>query len=361
MDKAVPKKPGVAIDGFLRRLRRYGPVARGTLRVLFRSAVLLVLCFGLLEVLTPSLDFTKGPGAFSFDSVAGGTSRTDALGNPLPEPVARRLVARTSDSRTLTADVLALPGALESGAASLTVIVPGLMSGHQIFENIRPNGRNAVIVYHSPRDKRMRGPAWPSLRFMDEPGGVWRFLTTNPLTKWYSLHQGMHEAPLDVSELVHWAVEQRMVDPARLNLVGVGSGALVAAAAADRLQALRHGVRTLVLVYPPADVALAVRDNLYPVPMIIGEQVGDTVSWLGRRLRLERHLPHLSQASKQLIIPLEAFELASYAAMPAVALAGENSQVARPRFGYSSLTLNENVSSVQTIVTQWLRAQGTID
>ncbi len=345
--------------GWLRRLWGHVCWIMRWLRRLLTCAAVAVLA---LELLTPSLDFSKSAGDFAFNPDYEQTHQAGSPETDLPPGVVRRARLMTTDSRFLTVDVQAPPGILESGPIPLTIIVPGLMTPDWALGPLEVSGHNAVIVYHSPREARVLGPNWPALTMLDQQdGGLWTFLTTNPLTKGYALHQALHEAPLDVAEIARWATTAFQAESGRINLIGIGSGALVAAAAADRMRAMGIPARTLTLVYPPADLDLAIRDLFFGLPEPVSSVLGSGLALLYRRLELARHLPAITHASKQLIIPLEAMELASYSALPAVDMAGRNSRVVEQKFGYSSLTLTQNVVAVRDIIWRWLRDQGAIN
>lgn len=345
-----------------RRGGRFLGLIRWILLWIRRLLVLGVFIVLGLELMSPSLDFSKGGGDFAFNPDYEQAHTSGMPESGMPPGVVRRAHLMTTDSRFLTVDVQAPPGAFETGPIPLTIIIPGLMTSEWTLGALDVKGHNAVIVYRSPREDRILGPNWPVLTMLDKhEGGLWTFLTTNPLTRGYALHQALHEAPLDVAEIARWATSAFQAEAGRINLVGIGTGALVAAAAADRLQAMGLPARTLTLVYPPADLKLAIRDHFSALPAPVRDVLGSGLALLYRRLDLARHLPAVAETRKQLLIPQEAPELASYVALPAVEMAGSNSAAMQLTFGYASVTLPQNVVVVRDIIWRWLRDQGAIN
>jgi hypothetical protein len=330
---------------------------KGTFVLLKRLALLTALALGTIELLSPSLNFSKGPGSHAFrsDTPLENFSLTTESGRVLQS---KRTEILTSDYRRLTVDALSPDNLIGKAPLPLTIVVTGFLEPEWTLDQFALRSQNAVIVYRSPRQERMLGPAWPNRLMLRD--SLWLALTTNPVTKWYNLHQGLHEAPLDISEIARWAVDTLGVERTRINLIGLGSGGLLAAAAAERMQSMGLPARSLTMIYPPAELDSAIRDNL-DLPEVLRDPASKALAFLYRRLDLSRHLPFITTSVKQLIIPINAFELATYAALPAVTLAGENIKVRQVNVNYSGYYLNQNVAFIRDTVLRWLVEQGAIN
>ena len=326
---------------------------------LFKLVFFMALaCILFMEVTPPSLDYSKGPPApYRSAQPADWTENTGGT-----KPRTYRTKLTTHDYRSLQIDVFAPPN-MKDAPLPLTIIIAGFMSPEWLFEKVRPHGNNAVIFYTSPRLERMNGPFLPSVsqsRNASGLSGYWNLMATNPLNHIYSIHAGLHEAPADIVDIVSWAVENVNADVNRINIIGLGSGSLIASAAADALQVSGKPPRTLTLIYPPADMSSAITDNLIRWPRWVRDPLARLLELNFFRLGFERHLPYLSYISKLLVIPENAFELATYAAEPAIRLAGDKTDVVRHDLGYKGYYTDENTNGVRDIVGQWLISKGAI-
>lgn len=341
--KAPTKKR--AVFTILKKLRSF-------VAIVGKLVLLLIVSIVALELFVPSLDFHNGAGDYAFQSVSqpSQTTVTSSAGHGWP---ARHYDIVTSNGRNLSVDVIAPQGALGTIKLPLTIVMAGFLPPEWILDRTGMHGQNALIIYRSPRLNTIMSSAWPS--------SVFDIVSTNPITHGYNVYRALHEAPLDVAEIAHWATKDLGVEPERINLVGLGSGSLIAAAAADRMQSMGIPVRALTMIYPPADIASAIRDNASGIPHNLRNPISHFLAFLYRRLELEQHLPAVTTSAKQLIIPINAFELATYAALPAVTLAGENSEFTRIDVNYSGFYLDQNVTRIRDTVLKWLTAQGAIN
>ncbi len=273
---------------------------------------------------------------------------------------ARRIILKTHDSRTLWVDYV-LSASTNDHMTPITVIIPDLTSAKVDPLSLLPEftSNTIAVVYTSPRAARMTGRLWPSLSQLlnaESIDDVFLQLTTNPVTAAYALQMGLHEAPYDITALIDWAKENLNADIRRINLVGIGSGALVATAAAERLQSMGMSTTRLALVYPPADLKQSIEESLVNLPESLRGTAATTLRFFLRRLELENHLPHLRQGRVLVVIPEEAPELASYAAKPAVSFIPPLLQktIAEVDHNYHSMTDPAMVARTTDIVMRWM-------
>lgn len=326
---------------------------------LIKTVVLLaLLAVGIVEIFTPSLNYTtSAPKPFRSATPAGWIEAGEA------QPVrSYRTTLLTNDYRNVQVDYYT-PDNINSGSIPLTIIVAGFMAPEWLMQQVNPRGFNAVVIYRSPRINRIIGNAFPTAlqarnarSFQD----YWNIFATNPLNYVYSIHAGLHEAPGDIADIARWAVSNINADVNRINIIGLGSGALIAAAAADGLQSSGMPARTLTLVNPPANMASAIEDNLLEWPKWLRRPLSKALSYVYFRLDLKRHLPRINTASKLLVIPQNAFEIASYAAEPTVGLAGDKTTVERFDLQYKGFYESQNTSGIHDIVGRWLVDKGGI-
>lgn len=340
------------------------PMLRFLLRSVRNVALASLFAYGAVELTTPSQEpdsALSGNEVRSFiplDVVETTTSagmRVNAI----------RTTLLTEDYRNLEVDFLTGAGNIKlPPKAPLIIIVAPFTYGENLASLLPPLGGNAVVVYKSPRFERMMGPSWPNARMLDmAPGmqGVWKSASTNPITKGYGIHQGLHEASYDISTIVRWAGENVGTDSRRVTLVGVGSGALVAAAAAHRLQNLGMPVYALSLIYPPANMSSAVEDSFYSFPSFARSSLATVLSFMYRRLELQDHLPYLQAGKLQLIMPERSFDLATYAASPAAGMSSLSPIVERVDFNWRSIQNRADSLKARDIVLRWLAEIGAIN
>jgi hypothetical protein len=333
----------------------------GTLKFLLIPTIVL---FTLMQVMTPSLRYSAKSSADTY---------TDDMPNEWGQVVsstgqswsALRTAVLTKDYRHLKIDYLAPPNSLQGGNIPITIIVAGFMPPEWLIDRVRPRGQNAVVVYRSPRLARMTGPSWPTLTMFRDArkfSDFWNLVATNPINRLYSIHAGLHEAPADVVDIVTWARKNISADVNRINLIGLGSGSLIVAAAAHKLQAIGSPARTLTLIYPPALKDSAIQDNLIETPRWLRPFNAALLDKLYFRLNLQRHLPKVGDSTAKLVfIPRNSFDLATYAAEPTLQLTGANttSEFLDVNFtGFYDLT---NADKIRDAVYGWLSAQGGIN
>lgn len=322
--------------------------------------VFFILLFSVIaiEVVTPSLNYSSGgPKPYRSASPADWVE----AGSEYPRRAFRTKLT-THNYRSLQVDYIAPPN-LRDNPIPLTIIVTGFMTPEWMIEKVRPQGYNAVVIYRSPRSARINGTMLPTVlqaRNASSWSDYWNLFTTNPFNYAYNLHAGLHEAPGDIVDIARWGIDNIKADPNRINIIGVGTGSLIAAAAANGMQGSGIIPRSLTLVYPPADMDSAIIDNLIDWPKWIRPAVAKITELAYFRLSLKRHLPNVEETAKLLVLPVNAFELASYAAEPAVALAGRKTTVERINLNYTAYYNDTNINTVRETVGRWLVGQGAI-
>lgn len=342
----------------IKKLKFHRQISR-TLGIINGLILFSALCVLMLDAFVPSLNFLG----------IQDRNQARALGEPQPVSMvsaqghyfqARRVILQTQDKRALWVDYV-LSSYTNDHLTPITVIVPDLTSGAIDPLNLLPDlsANTIAVVYTSPRAARMTGPLWPSLsRIVNAESfdDLWLALTTNPLTAAYALQMGLHEAPYDITALIDWAKENLNADIRRINLVGVGSGALVAAAAAERLQSLGLSPARLALVYPPADLKQSIEESLVNLPESLRSPAATALRFFLRRLELENHLPNLRQGQILVVIPKQAPELATYAAMPALFFIPPQMQktIAAVDHDYRSMTNPAMMSATTDIIMRWM-------
>lgn len=326
---------------------------------LFKVIVFLtVIAVVATQIFTPGLNFASSdPKPFRSAQPADWVEAT--ANNPRRS---MRTRITTHDYRTLQVDYFAPPN-LKDSPIPLTIVVTGFMTPEWMIDKVRPQGYNAVVIYRSPRINRISGPMLPTAiqaRNAQSLTDYWNIFATNPLNYAYNIHAGLHEAPGDLVDIARWGIENIKVDANRINIVGLGTGSLIAAAAADALQADGIPARTVALVYPPAELSSAITDNLLDWPKWSRNIAAKILKMTYFRLHLERHLPRISNTAKLLVIPENAFELATYAAEPAISLAGDKTTVERLNLNYNAYYTETNVNAARDVVGRWLVGQGAI-
>lgn len=332
-------------------------------RGLFSFAVF--LCFFLfivMEVTTPTLSFSPDDPLPNMHAATPGEWVSPTANSGFNEKTYRTIIT-TANNRKLQADFFA-PPTLGSGPIPLTIIVSSFLPPEKLFQQVRPQGYNATLIYRSPRYNRIMTDSWPSWAQISNAssfGDYWNILCTNPLTKFYNTHAGFHETPDDITDIVLWARKNIHADMGRINLIGLGSGAMTAAAAANQLNTIGLPVRTLTLIYPPADLPSAIADNLIFWPTWMRNSIGLTASLLYARLDLNRHLPRVgAETTKLIIVPINSFDLAAYAAAPSILLAGSRTTVQRIDVNFKGYYTTEVIETVRQTVGKWLVAQSAI-
>ncbi len=316
----------------------------------------------ILQLLTPSLSYDATSAKLTYKH-AGSTSWSTLRGESGETWTSQQVTLVTSDDRTLKVDYLRPQGTSSAANQALTVIVAGFLPVEWLIDQIRPTGNQTVVIYRSPRLKRMLISGWFPLHQLHSAksiGDYWTFLTSNPLTYGYNVYMGLHEAPGDIVDIVDWARSYLAIDAQRINLIGIGAGALVAAAAANKLNTIALPARTLTLVYPPADLASAIRDNATSAPRWSRPLLATVLTPLYVRLTLTDHLSRTHPTRKYLIIPRRSFELATYAAEPAISVAGPEATIDYLDVDYSSLHLEGNSYQLRQKIGTWLVAQDAI-
>lgn len=317
-----------------------------------------LVCIIAVEIFTPSLNYSGSPPKmFRSAQPADWADTTDAQTRR-----SFRTTLTTHDYRSLQIDYFA-PLNLKDSPIPLTIIVAGFMTPEWMIDKVRPQGYNAVVVYRSPRLSRMTGPMFPTsiqARNATTMTDYWNIFATNPFNHAYNIHAGMHEAPGDIVNIARWGIDNIRADPNRINVIGIGSGALIAAAATDGMQTSGISPRTLSLIYPPAMLSSAIYDNLVEWPKWSRRSASKLLDLVYFRLSLSRHLPNTGDVAKLLVLPQNAFELASYAAEPAIDLAGEKTTIERIDMNYTPYYTDKNINAVRDTVGRWLISQGAI-
>lgn len=320
-----------------------------------------VLFYISLEFFTPSLEFRAGDkGDYRSAAEPDWVTLVSASGVGY-RVYHSRLV--TSDYREVPIDVI-LPQSLPRGLP-LTIIATNFIRPEQLLDWALPRGNNAVVLYHSARLGRLLAPDfpfWSQIRGINSLDSLWSVVTTNPVTKWYATYKALHEAPGDIGEIVRWAQTTLQVDSSRINLVGLGSGCLTTAAAAHRLQTMGTFPRTITLVYPPANLPAAISETLFYVPSVIRGTLSYFMTFIYRRLELERHLRAVTgdDNKRLLVIPINAWELSTQTTLPAVQSAGVV-DVERINANYALYYDTRNITQIRDKVTSWLLEEHAID
>lgn len=315
-----------------------------------------------LELITPSLKFSdpsdeyyKNEGTPEWVSFATSSGTTYRI---------YKNTLTTYDNRSLDVEVFIPPGPPSN--LPLTVIAANFIPPEQLADWIQPRGNNAIIIYRSPRLEKIMGNAFPRLKqlgHINSFSGFIDFLAENPLAYWYNMQQALHEAPYDISEIVRWATQRLNIDKNRINLLGLGSGSLEIAAAGHRLRNMGLTSRSLTLIYPPADLDSAIRDNLIFWPQWSRRPASLILAFVYRRLDLTRHLsPADLQIDKRLmVVPINAFELYTSAALPAADLAGPGTNIEHINVNYALYYDKANIATIRNRVANWLTAEGAIN
>ena len=343
----------------LRRLYALISFFRGLLSFSVFSCFFL---FIVMEVTTPMLSFSPDDplpdmhaatqGEWVNPSDKGGTGEKSY-----------RTTITTENNRKLQVDFYG-PSTLGNGPIPLTIIVSNFIPPDKLLPQVRPQGYNATVIYRSPRFSRIMTDNWPSwaqIRNASSFGDYWNIICTNPLTKFYNTHAGFHETPGDITDIVLWARKHLHADVGRINLIGLGSGALTATAAANQLNTIGLPVRTLTLIYPPADLPSAIADNLIFWPKWMRNSVGSVSALIYARLDLNRHLPRVgAETNKLIIVPINSFDLAAYAAAPSIIMAGSRTTVQRIDVNFKGYYTSEVIETVRQTVGKWLVSQSAI-
>ena len=332
-------------------------------RGLFSFAVFMCFfLFILMEVTTPTLSFSPDDPMPALHPATPGEWINPTGKGGFSEKTYRTIIT-ASNNRKLQADFFG-PATLGNGPLPLTIIVSSFLSPEQLLPQVRPQGYSATIIYRSPRFDRIMANSWPSwaqIRNASSFGDYWNILCTNPITKFYNIHSGFHETPDDITDIVLWAREHIHADMGRINLIGLGSGSLTAAAAANQLNTLGLPVRTLTLIYPPADLPSAVSDNLIFWPRWMRSSVGMVTSLIYARIDLNRHLPMVgAETSKLIVVPVNSFDLAAYAASPSILLAGSKTTVKRIDVNFKGYYTPEVIENIRLTVGKWMVSQAAI-
>lgn len=322
----------------------------------------LALALLIIELSTPTLSYNANSDTVTYrdDQPAQDVVVTGFNGQSWP---ALRTTLVTHDYRNLKIDYV-VPDNLGNSPLPLTVVVAGFLTPDWLIDRVIPHGHNVVAIYRSPRSERMLGPYLPyagSLSNASKMADYWNILATNPFNKLYNVHAGLHEAPDDVVDIITWARSKLGVDIGRINIIGLGSGGLIASAAAHKLQTIGMPVRTLTLVYPPANLQSAVKDNLIGLPRWMRGPVASVLNLVYFRLQLSRHLPTLVYGQKLLVLPRNSYDLATYAADPAISMAGPDSTVKYLDVDYAGYYDAQVSEHVRALVNNWLIQQHAIN
>ncbi len=314
-----------------------------------------------LELLTPSLEFRTGDKS-DYRSAAEPEWVTLVSASGIGYRTYHSHIL-TSDRRQVPIDVI-LPQNLPRGLP-LTIVATNFIRPDQLLDWVLPRGNNAVVFYHSARLDRLLAPDfpfWSQIRGINSLDSLWSVITTNPVTKWYSTYKALHEAPGDIGEIVRWAQATLQVDGSRINLVGLGSGSLTAAAAAHRLQTMGTFPHTITLIYPPANLPAAIGETLFYVPSLIRGPLSYVLAFVYRRLELERHLSAVTGEDNKrlLVIPINAWELSTQTTLPAVQSAGVV-DVEHINANYALYYDARNITQIRDKVTSWLLEKRAID
>jgi hypothetical protein len=320
-----------------------------------------VIFFIALQFATPSLSFDAKSSARTYKQAMEPTwqSVTSQSGQVWQTQQVKII---TRDYRTIVADFIRPQGG-DSSPQPLTIAIANFVPVEWLLDRVKPQGNQAFLVYRSPRAVGMMQQNWNALERLQTASKLshyWAILTSNPVSQLYNVYMGLHEAPEDVVDIVNWAIENIHSDIGRINLIGLGSGSLVAAAAANKLNAIGLPARTLTLVYPPADLASATRDNLIHYPHWSRPLLAALLEPLYFRLSLERHLTRIYPTNKLIIIPRKSFDLATYAAEQATVWAGEHATIEYVDVNYTGFYDPINGNRVRELVGKWLFEQSAI-
>lgn len=326
--------------------------------------VLFIALVGIIgvQLTTPSLSFSADTNAEGYRESTD-PQWYDVIDQSGSIWKAYRTSLTTRDRRHVQVDYFA-PQNIGNGPAPLTIIVSGFTTPEWLLEKVKPRGYSAAVIYRSPRLNAIMRNYWPTfdqVTAVNSWASFWELLATNPINKMYNMHAMLHEAPSDIIDIVRWGRQHIQTDVGRLNLIGLGSGALVSAAAAHQMTLLGMPPRTLSLVYPPGNLASAIKDNLIGWPNWLRGPMAELLAIIYFRLDLESHLPYVNTGTARLlVIPVNAFELANYAAEPTIGLSYGKTTIERLDVAYTGYYTNNNTNRIRTIIGEWLTKEGAI-
>ena len=345
-------------------------------RFSLRIVLFLLVFLFLLEVFAPSYSPRKAADAHRFSSV--GEMKEAFFLSPSQQRWGRFTTKiETWDGRDLELDIFLPEGASLHGynPLPLTIVTGGFVSPEWVLGYIQARPGNALIVYRSPRLKAIAEASWfglggepralyPSGDATEENGllaRAWRIARTNPLRYWYALHQGVHEAPVDIAEIVRWATEKSYARRGEINLVGIGTGSLTTTAAATILRGTNFPMQTVTLINPPIDLQMAFEDALSGWPEFLRPTMAKALGVLYRRLDLTPHLPALAASTRlQMLLPRNALDVPNYDTSSLPPLMGTDDRFAVIEYSYTSVTADHNARFVSDIVQGWLLDQKAI-
>jgi len=215
----------------------------------------------------------------------------DLLRDPLPnitreivEPYAGegcRTESRCSDVSLLSRHAppirfaTALPAETTEERLPTVILFGGFRTGREALKHLPELGRNAVVTYEYPVERRDWKEASTIGRLALGYGAAFR-------------------VPRQLAALLRWVRAQPWADPNRISLVGVSLGAMVLPAAQRLAQEHDAPPTTSVLAYGGADQATVVEANL---KKILPEALRRPAAWLIARvfnaMEPAAHLPHL--------------------------------------------------------------------
>ncbi len=314
------------------------------------------------EVSVMGLNYNLPTQVYAFKEVTKNPPDDPSL-PPLNKNEAIRYAVTTWDDRILTVDLLLGHAAINALAPQpLTIVICPSVQPTFLRSYMETRGGNILVVYQSPRWQSITAPDWPvKENGFYQLGDVWAYLTTNPVVKNFERHLALHEAPIDVAEIARWAIKEFYSEKGRVNLIGVGTGAMVAADAALLLSQMGIPPSSLVMVYPPADFDFVVETHLTDVPGMIRTPLAKLVAWTYRRLEFSRSLPYLTSIQKLIVVPGETYELPEAAYHELLQRAQPRTKIMQINYNYTQLAAPSNITYTRNVIADWLLSINAIN
>lgn len=236
---------------------------------------------------------------------------------------------------------ISLPDPLPPEPLPALLLFGGFETGRRALGLLPDPGRNAVVTYEYPLDRR----AWR------EASLPRRFLM---------VQQAAHRVPRQLAALFRWVRDRPWSDDGRLSVTGVSLGALLLPAA--RRLASVHGEPEgyTVLAYGGVDGRAIVAANLDLRPAWLGDALAWTIAAATRAVEPARHLPHLE--GPLLIVNGRDDGLIPQGSIAALhALAPEQREVVMLDGGHIDPDAEALIAELLDRVAAWLLAEGAVN
>lgn len=282
---------------------------------------------------------------------------------PVNKNEAIRYAFKTWDDRTLIVDFLLGQAGINAPAPQpLTIVICPSLKPAFLRPYIETRGGNVLVVYQSSRWQSITTPDWPEKENdLFHPGDLLAYLTTNPIVKNFERHQALHDAPIDVAEIARWAIKEFYSEKGRVNLIGVGTGAMIAADAALLLSQMGIPPSSLVMVYPPANFDFVIETHMTDVPNLIRAPLAKLIAWTYRRLEFSHSLPYLTSIQKLIVVPGETYELPEAAYHELLQHAQPRTKIKQINYNYTQLAAPSNIIYTRNVIADWLLSINAIN